>query len=130
MSGFYSSFILHIYIMDNINTKIGISSSIIIIAGCLLKAFHLQGAAIVLTSGFLFFSLIKLYRWRINIKDSNKSIILPEVHYEKLERLEAGFNALAELVQEVGKLSQITDRESKERIEESFNRIIKYKNKI
>ena len=62
--------------------------------------------------------LIKLYRWRINIKDSNKSIILPEVHYEKLERLEAGFNALAELVQEVGKLSQITDKESKERIEE------------
>jgi hypothetical protein len=44
--------------MDNINTKIGISSSIIIIFGCLLKAFHLQGASIVLTIGFLSFSLI------------------------------------------------------------------------
>ena len=44
--------------MNNINLKIGISSSVIIMLGCLLKAFHLQGAAIVLTSGFLLFSLI------------------------------------------------------------------------
>jgi len=79
---------------------------------------------------FLFFSLIKLYRWRINIKDSNKSIILPEVHYEKLERLEAGFNALAELVQEVGKLSQITDRESKERIEEILSSFLGLRDSI
>ena len=42
----------------NLNVKIGLSSSIMIIVGCLFKAFHLQGAAIVLTSGFLFFSLI------------------------------------------------------------------------
>ena len=33
-------------------------SSIIIIVGCLLKIFHLQGAEEVLTLGFLFFSLI------------------------------------------------------------------------
>jgi hypothetical protein len=44
--------------MKNINEKIGISSSIIIIVGCLMKAFHLQGTSFVLTSGFLFFSLI------------------------------------------------------------------------
>ena len=44
--------------MNNLNEKIGITSSIIIIIGCLLKAFHLQGAAVILTSGFLFFSLI------------------------------------------------------------------------
>ena len=44
--------------MNNLNEKIGITSSIIIIVGCLLKAFHLQGAAVVLTSGFLIFSLI------------------------------------------------------------------------
>ena len=36
----------------------GIGSSIIIIVGCLLKIFHLQGAEEVLTLGFLFFSLI------------------------------------------------------------------------
>lgn len=42
----------------NLNVKIGLSSSIMIIVGCLFKAFHLQGAAIVLTSGFVFFSLI------------------------------------------------------------------------
>ena len=44
--------------MNNINFKIGVSSSVIITLGCLLKAFHLPGAAMVLTSGFLFFSLI------------------------------------------------------------------------
>ena len=44
--------------MNNLNEKIGISSSLIIIVGCLLKAFHLQGAVVVLTSGFLFFCLI------------------------------------------------------------------------
>ena len=44
--------------MNNLNKKIGITSSIIIIVGCLLKAFHLQYAAVVLTSGFLIFSLI------------------------------------------------------------------------
>lgn len=44
--------------MNNLNLKIGLSSSIMIIVGCLFKAFHLQGAAIVLTSGFVFFSLI------------------------------------------------------------------------
>ena len=44
--------------MNNLNKTIGITSSIIIMAGCLLKAFHLQGAALLLTSGFLIFSLI------------------------------------------------------------------------
>ncbi|MEC7645958.1 MAG: hypothetical protein VX689_00560 [Bacteroidota bacterium] len=44
--------------MNNINFKIGVSSSVIISLGCLLKAFHFPGAAMVLTSGFLFFSLI------------------------------------------------------------------------
>ena len=44
--------------MNNINNKIGITSSAIIIIGCILKAFHLQGAAVILTSGFLLFSLI------------------------------------------------------------------------
>jgi len=44
--------------MNSLNEKIGITSSIIITVGCLLKAFHLQGAAVVLTSGFLIFSLI------------------------------------------------------------------------
>jgi len=44
--------------MNNLNIKLGIGSSIIIIVGCLLKMFHLQGAEEVLTLGFLFFSLI------------------------------------------------------------------------
>jgi len=44
--------------MNNLNIKLGIGSSIIIIVGCLLKIFHLQGAEEVLTLGFLFFSLI------------------------------------------------------------------------
>ena len=44
--------------MNTVKEKIGITSSVIIITGCLLKAFHLQGAAMVLTSGFLIFSLI------------------------------------------------------------------------
>ena len=44
--------------MNNLTEKIGISSSLIIIVGCLLKAFHLQGAGVILTSGFLFFCLI------------------------------------------------------------------------
>ena len=51
-------FLLYISIMNNLNEQIGITSSIIIIVGCLLKAFHLQGAAVVLTLGFLIFSLI------------------------------------------------------------------------
>jgi hypothetical protein len=44
--------------MNNLNEKIGIISSVIIIVGCFLKAFHLQGAAVVLTSGFFIFALI------------------------------------------------------------------------
>ena len=44
--------------MNNLNEKLGIVSSIIIIVGCLLKVFHLQGAAVVLSSGFFIFSLI------------------------------------------------------------------------
>ncbi len=44
--------------MNNLNIKLGIGSSIIIIVGCLLKIFHLQGEEEVLTLGFLFFSLI------------------------------------------------------------------------
>ena len=48
--------------MNTITLKIGVSSSVIIILGCLLKAFHLQGAAIVLISGFLLFSLIFIPR--------------------------------------------------------------------
>ena len=50
--------LLYIRRMNNLNKTIGITSSIIIMAGCLLKAFHLQGAALLLTSGFLIFSLI------------------------------------------------------------------------
>jgi hypothetical protein len=44
--------------MNKINATIGISSSIIIIIGCLLKTFHLQGAGITLFSGGLIFCLI------------------------------------------------------------------------
>ena len=44
--------------MNNLNEKIGIISSLIIIVGCFLKVLHFQGASFVLTSGFLFFSLI------------------------------------------------------------------------
>jgi hypothetical protein len=44
--------------MNNINAKIGVSSSIIIIIGCLLKTFHLPGAGITLLSGGLIFCLI------------------------------------------------------------------------
>ena len=44
--------------MKNLKEKIGIISSIIIIVGCLLKAFHLQGAGATLALGFLSFSII------------------------------------------------------------------------
>jgi len=44
--------------MNNINEKIGVSSSIIIIIGCLLKTFHLQGAGVTLLLGGLIFCLI------------------------------------------------------------------------
>ena len=65
--------------MNNLNEKIGIISSIIIIVGCLLKAFHLQGAAVVLTSGFLFFSFIFM-----------PSIILSQLKEKKIHAI-AGF---------------------------------------
>ena len=66
--------------MNNLNEKIGITSSIIIMAGCLLKAFHLQGAAVVLTSGFLFFSLIFI-----------PSIIFSQLKEKKIIHAIAGF---------------------------------------
>ena len=44
--------------MRNIIFKLGISSSLLILVGCLFKAFHLQGASAVLTLGFLFLALI------------------------------------------------------------------------
>ena len=66
--------------MNNLNEKIGITSSIIIITGCLLKAFHLQGAAVVLTSGFLIFSLIFM-----------PSIIFSQLKEKKIIHSIAGF---------------------------------------
>ena len=66
--------------MNNLNEKIGISSSLIIIVGCLLKAFHLQGAAVLLTSGFFLFSLIFL-----------PSIILSQLKQKKIIHSIAGF---------------------------------------
>ena len=66
--------------MNNLNEKIGITSSIIIIVGCLLKAFHLQGAAVVLTSGFLIFSLIFM-----------PSIIFSQLKEKKIIHSIAGF---------------------------------------
>ena len=44
--------------MTNINSKIGIGASIIIILGCLLKTFHLQGADVTLLFGGLLFCLV------------------------------------------------------------------------
>lgn len=66
--------------MNNLNEKIGITSSIIIIVGCLLKAFHLQGAAVVLTSGFAIFSLIFM-----------PSIIFSQLKEKKIIHSIAGF---------------------------------------
>ena len=66
--------------MYNINNKIGIISSTIIIIGCILKAFHLQGAAVVLTSGFLIFSLIFM-----------PSIIFSQLKEKKIIHAIAGF---------------------------------------
>ena len=66
--------------MSNLNEKIGITSSIIIIVGCLLKAFHLQGAAVVLTLGFLIFSLIFM-----------PSIIFSQLKEKKIIHSIAGF---------------------------------------
>ena len=75
MSGF-----LYISRMNNLNEKIGVTSSIIIMIGCLLKAFHLQGAAVVLTSGFLLFSLIFM-----------PSIIFSQLKERKIIHAIAGF---------------------------------------
>ena len=66
--------------MNNINNKIGITSSAIIIIGCILKAFHLQGAAVILTSGFLLFSLIFM-----------PLIILSQLKEKKIIHAIAGF---------------------------------------
>ena len=71
---------LYISRMNNLNEKTGITSSILIMAGCLLKAFHLQGAAVVLTSGFLFFSLIFM-----------PSIIFSQLKEKKIIHAIAGF---------------------------------------
>ena len=75
-----SGFLLYISIMNNLNEKIGITSSIIIIIGCLLKALHLQGAAVVLTLGFLIFSLIFM-----------PSIIFSQLKEKKIIHAIAGF---------------------------------------
>ena len=66
--------------MNNLNEKIGITSSIIIIIGCLLKALHLQGSAVVLTAGFLIFSLIFM-----------PSIIFSQLKKKKIIHSIAGF---------------------------------------
>ena len=66
--------------MNNLNEKIGIISIIIIIIGCLLKALYLQAAAIVLTSGFLIFSLIFM-----------PSIIFSQLKEKKIIHSIAGF---------------------------------------
>ena len=75
-----SRFILYISIMNNLTEKIGIISSLLIIVGCLLKAFHLQGAAVILTSGFLSFSLIFM-----------PSIIFSQLKEKKIIHPIAGF---------------------------------------
>jgi len=50
--------ILYISGMDRLKDKIGISAAVLIVVACVFKAFHLQGAAAVLTLGFLFFSVV------------------------------------------------------------------------
>lgn len=80
--------------MNNLNEKIGITSSIIIIIGCLLKVLHLQGAAVVLTSGFLIFSLIFM-----------PSIIFSQLKEKKIIHSIAGF-FLSTLI--IGVLFKIT----------------------
>lgn len=44
--------------MNKRNSKIGIVSSIVILIGCLFKAFHFPGAAMIFVVGFLMFSII------------------------------------------------------------------------
>jgi hypothetical protein len=66
--------------MNSLNEKIGITSSIIIIIGCLLKALHLQGGAVVLTLGFIIFSLIFM-----------PSIIFSQLKKKKIIHSIAGF---------------------------------------
>ena len=44
--------------MNKINSKIGIISAIMIFIGCILKAFHIQGAAALFLAGNLSFSIV------------------------------------------------------------------------
>ena len=66
--------------MNHLNVKIGISSSIIIIVGCLLKVFHIPGAGPVLTLGLLVVSLIFM-----------PSIIFSQLKEKKIIHAIAGF---------------------------------------
>ena len=44
--------------MNKFNSKIGIISAIIIFTGCILKAFHLKGAAVLFLAGNFSFSIV------------------------------------------------------------------------
>ena len=66
--------------MKNLNEKIGVSSSIIIIVGCLLKVFHIPGAGPVITLGLLVVSLIFM-----------PSIIFSQLKEKKIIHAIAGF---------------------------------------
>lgn len=61
----------------------------------------------------LFFSLIRLYKWRLKITGSENSIILPEAHFEKLENMEEGFLAIVGLVDKLGKAINHNTEENK-----------------
>ncbi|MDG2229566.1 MAG: hypothetical protein P8L74_05540 [Gammaproteobacteria bacterium] len=74
-------------------------------------------------------ALYKLYRWRIRI-EGGRSIVMPEVHYEKIEAVESGVQSIGGLIQKFGNYLSSKETETEKKFEEFLSLLSKLQNTV
>ena len=83
----------------------------------------------LIVSLLLVFTLNKLYKWRRKI-DGGKSIVLPEVHYEKMESIESDVRSTGSLMQKLGDHVSSKATETEKNFEEFLSLLSKLQNTV
>ena len=83
----------------------------------------------LIVSLLLVFALNKLYKWRRKI-DGGKSIVLPEVHYEKMESIESDVRSTGSLIQKLSNHVSSKATETEKNFEEFLSLLSKLQNTV
>jgi hypothetical protein len=83
----------------------------------------------LIVSLLLVFTLNKLYKWRRRI-EGGKSIVLPEVHYEKMESIESDVQSIGSLMKKLGDHVSSKATETEKNFEEFLNLLSKLQNTV